>query len=77
MNAGFAAASSEGAAAAISGISGSVPSINRNVCASIDSVFNWRVAVSPRITSRSREREATGDRKTSTSSAVPVTTDCR
>lgn len=76
MKAGFASASAE-SADATSGTSGRVPSINRKVCASIDRVRNCRVAVRPRTTSRRREREATGDRKASISSAVPVTTDCR
>jgi hypothetical protein len=73
MKAGLSAA---GASAAISGMSGSVPSTKRKVCASMERVFNWRVAPRPRTTSRRREREATGDKKASMSSAVAVRTDC-
>jgi hypothetical protein len=62
-------------AAATSGISGSVPSMKKKVCASIESVRNWRVALSPRITSRRRDRDATGERNASMSSAVAVKTD--
>jgi hypothetical protein len=76
MKAGFASAASADTTTTC-GISGSVPSMKKNVCASIESDFNWRVAVSPRITSRNRDREATGERNASMSSAVPVTIDCR
>jgi hypothetical protein len=43
----------------------------------MERVWIWRVAAKPRTASRTREREATGERKTSISSLVAAYTDCR
>jgi hypothetical protein len=43
----------------------------------MERVWIWRVADKPRTASRTREREVTGERKTSISSLVAAYTDCR
>jgi hypothetical protein len=66
-----------GSGTTISSNSGSEPSTYSMVWPSMGISMSCRVAVKPRMTSRTLVREVSGERKVSTSSLVAATADCR